>query len=64
MLKLKIKTKSIQYFYSNSSYSSLINVPADVLIWSEGSRAVKRIVVYHLKSLSFSFLRFIYVIIR
>lgn len=59
MLKLKIKTKSIPYFYSNSSYSSLIIFPANVYISSDGCRAVKSIgVVYHLKS--FSFLRFIY----
>lgn len=57
MLKLKIKTKNIQYFYSNSSCSSLINFPADVLIFSEGSRAVKSVGVYHLKSLSFSFFK-------
>lgn len=57
MLKLKIKTKSIPYFYSNSSYSSLIIFPASVYICSDGYRAVKSIgVVYHLKSLSYIYL--------
>lgn len=62
MPELKIKAKSIQYFYSNSSYSSLINFPADVFIFGEGSRAVKSIGVHYLKSLSFSFFRLMYAI--